>query len=83
MSHSARGAWIETFRIKGGILLDTVALREGCVDRNLHITIIMHSSSRSHSARGAWIETYQQYNLSHLNLVALREGCVDRNRIAA
>ncbi len=55
-SHSARGAWIETVDITSVKLSMTVALREGCVDRN------------------------QQTGLQlELFMVALREGCVDRN----
>ncbi len=35
MSHSARGAWIETPQRQHLLCLMQVALREGCVDRNL------------------------------------------------
>ena len=37
LSHSARGAWIETILVRADAGTDTVALREGCVDRNLAV----------------------------------------------
>ncbi len=56
-SHSARGAWIETTVLWLGVWRLIVALREGCVDRNLQGPQVAESCVKSHSARGAWIET--------------------------
>ncbi len=56
-SHSARGAWIETIYLRNSATDANVALREGCVDRNISGEEIELDSDKSHSARGAWIET--------------------------
>ena len=40
MSHSARGAWIETLDPQGLRGLLDVALREGCVDRNREQSVL-------------------------------------------
>ncbi len=42
-----------------------VALREGCVDRNIEFSCII-LCYLSHSARGAWIETVQESDRIYL-----------------
>ena len=79
MSHSARGAWIETTAAMVPRMSESVALREGCVDRNFSAVLSSLKLSKSHSARGAWIETIHIYHCFNFPTVALREGCVDRN----
>ena len=76
MSHTARGAWIETSTqatpscrvwshpARGAWIETTASARQNI-------------TSRSHPARGAWIETLHIGGFSLDKAVAPREGCVD------
>ena len=66
MSHSTRGAWIETSYWSELTQVQTVALHEGCVDRNAKLTTNQAELSESHSTRGAWIETPNPRNVAVL-----------------
>ena len=63
------------------LLPDSVATREGGVDRNLGVGVISQKGLASPPARVAWIETRPGQRHTRGGVVATREGGVDRNFI--